>query len=139
PRAAIFVHRWVSALTPAFFRTTPQTTPASHIPRRCSSAISGLVLKLISSGTLALRPRLRSSARFCGKYVLVLRKELANRSHNVPLLIACHPNKQRQRQPFIGPALRLHEIQSGGGKASKTRLTMQRHGVVQASLDAARL
>src|SRR5262245_46960380 len=129
----------VSALAPASVRTTPQTTPASHVPRRCSSAISGLVLKLISSGTPALRRRLRSSAQFCGKYVLVPRKELANRSHNVPLLINCHPNKQRQRQPFIGPAIRLHEIQSGGGKASETGLAMKRHGVVQAGLYAAGL
>ena len=46
----------------------PARKAGSHAQRSCSSAISGLILKLISSGTPALRRRLRSCAQSCGKY-----------------------------------------------------------------------
>src|SRR5260370_8762661 len=42
--------------------------PTLHAQRICSSAISGLVLNSISSGTFALRRRISSSAQDFGKY-----------------------------------------------------------------------
>jgi len=48
--------------------TTPRGKPASYAHCTCSSAISGLVLKLMSCGTPASSRRAASSTQVCGKY-----------------------------------------------------------------------
>src|SRR6476661_5464441 len=58
----MLVRRSVLQPYPASISTTPRGNPALQAASICSSAISGLVLKLISLGTPALRRRFLSAA-----------------------------------------------------------------------------